>query len=314
MPRLCSTRQPNSELASSPANREGQDTSYANHRDRQRDACNAAEDQRIEAIWRQHFRADVVECGSVFNRLVGGHLTNDARDGSNQPMRIDLSMDEQAATEERYLFVGFHIRNLAKRVVNREHSPGNDMFVVHVGSDSHDATRPGADKDELHDRVRPDDVVVNRVLAGEHPLRNALADNYHRLAASFFVLGEVAAAQQRDAERREKARGDNSKLGTRAFLASAFRMALARELESGTKSASVAPRNLGTEGNAVHTGQCTDAADGLPVEVDDLFGRLSKRHYRHVQRENARHVETGLLRLQREQGLDEDAGPGQQDK
>ena len=89
-------------------------------------------------------------------------------------------------------------------------------------------------------------------------------------------------------------------------------MALAGERQAGTEAAGVAPRNAGAESDAIHAGEFVDAANGLPVKIDDLIRSLSVGHDRHVHGENAMHVEACLRRLQRKQSLDEHAGSGQQ--
>src|SRR5580658_6707417 len=75
-----------------------------------------------------------------------------------------------------------------------------------IRGDAHDAARPGADVGELHYRIGPHKVVVDGVLIREHALRQALADNDHRLAAAPVGIVEIAAGDDRDAERGEEPR------------------------------------------------------------------------------------------------------------
>src|SRR5882672_12183026 len=89
-------------------------------------------------------------------------------------------------------------------------------------------------------------------------------------------------------------------------------MALASKREAGTEATGVAPWNVGAECDAIHPGNFIDAANDLPVKVDDLIRSLSIRHDRHVHGEYAMHIKTGLCRLQRKQRLDEHAGSSQQ--
>ncbi len=78
------------------------------------------------------------------------------------------------------------------------------VLVVHIGHNAHDATGRRADVDELHDRIRPLHVPVNRFLVGEHPLRQALAHDHDPLTVSPVGIVEIATGNDRDTERREK--------------------------------------------------------------------------------------------------------------
>ena len=49
-------------------------------------------------------------------------------------------------------------------------------------------------------------VAIERLAAREHALREALAHDHHQLLAASIVFGEVAAGDERDAERGEEAR------------------------------------------------------------------------------------------------------------
>ena len=53
--------------------------------------------------------------------------------------------------------------------------------------------------DEIHHWIGPHDVPVERVLAWEHALRDALADDDDRLAAAAIVVVEVASFDNRNA-------------------------------------------------------------------------------------------------------------------
>ena len=173
---------------------------------------------------------------------------------------------------------------------------GHEVLVVHIGHDTYYAARAGADVDELHDRVGPHDVPVDRVLSGEQPLRRALADDHDRLSAALVVVVEVASGDERSAECGKEARRNHPKQNARIFFARALDVAFCGDLEARTKGVGVTPRHLRTQGNAIDAGQRVDAPDRLPVEVDDLLGSFSVRHDRHVHREHALHVEAGLLR------------------
>jgi hypothetical protein len=153
---------------------------------------------------------------------------------------------------------------------------------------------PGGDVDELHHRIGPHEVVVEGVLIGEHALRQALADDDHRLAIPPVGFVEIAAGDDGDAKRGEEARRDVAHPPVGIFFARRAHAALHRELESGTEVSRVPPRNHHAHCHAIHTGQLGDAAYGLLVEVHDLIGRLSVSARGHVQREHMAGVEAGL--------------------
>ena len=118
------------------------------------------------------------------------------------------------------------------------------------------------------------------------------------------MIGTPSAAKNPGETVRKRARGSSSP--GRADVA------VGRELQARTEVAGVAPRNNGADGHAIHARQFRDAPHGFLVEADDLIGRLSVRHHRHVQREHVARIEAGLRRLQREQRLEQHAGAGQQ--
>ena len=55
----------------------------------------AAEHERVDAIRRQHFGADVVERRRALHRLIARQLANDLRHRRHERVRIDLGVDEQ---------------------------------------------------------------------------------------------------------------------------------------------------------------------------------------------------------------------------
>jgi hypothetical protein len=77
----------------------------------------------------------------------------------------------------------------------------------------------GVDADELHDGIGPAQVPIHGFTGAEHPLRDALADDHHRLAVGSIVVGEVAAGDDRHAERREESRRDGAEPRARVLLA-----------------------------------------------------------------------------------------------
>src|SRR5882762_9837176 len=89
-------------------------------------------------------------------------------------------------------------------------------------------------------------------------------------------------------------------------------MALASKREARTEATGIAPWNVGAECDAIHAGDFIDAANDLPIKVDDLIRSLPIGHHGYVHGKYAMHIETGLGCLQRKQRLYEHAGPGQQ--
>ena len=91
-------------------------------------------------------------------------------------------------------------------MVDGQRSAGDDVFVVHIGGDAHDAARRFADVDEIHYRIGPHDVPIDSVLSGERALRDALANDHNRLAAPAIVVVEIASLNNRNTQRGEESR------------------------------------------------------------------------------------------------------------
>ncbi len=64
-------REPHAELARPRADAERQHAGDADHRDQQRDAGEAGEHERVEALGREHFGAHVFERRGALDRLIG---------------------------------------------------------------------------------------------------------------------------------------------------------------------------------------------------------------------------------------------------
>src|SRR5436309_9410999 len=92
-------------------------------------------------------------------------------------------MDEHSARGE----------SLAHWMVDGDGWTRRDVFIVDIRRDAHDAARFGSDADELHHRIHPHDVPVERILIGEHPFRKRLADDDHLLAILTVAFIEVTA-------------------------------------------------------------------------------------------------------------------------
>ena len=207
--RLRADRQPDAELARPRAHRERQHAGHADDRDQQRHAGEDAEHQRVQPIRRQHFGLHVVERRRLFDRLLGRQVADDARDRA-RPADTDRSGCGRTGGRRR--------TPGPMRVIDVHGRPRHDVLVVDVADDADDAPAVGAHVDELHDRVGPHQVAVDRVLVREQLLRQALADDHDALAVAPIAVVEVAAGEQRHAERGEEARRDRPELRPRIVV------------------------------------------------------------------------------------------------
>src|SRR5262249_54783935 len=107
-------------------------------------------------------------------------------------------------------------------MIDGERGSGDDVFVVDISGDANNPARSFAHADEVHDRISPNDVTIEGVLAGEHALCDALADDDDRLAAAAIVINEVAALDDRHAQSSEKSRRDHAELCSGIFVVTAF--------------------------------------------------------------------------------------------
>ena len=96
---------------------------------------------------------------------------------------------------------------------------GDDVFVVDVGHDADDAARLVADADELHDAVGPAHLAIERVLAGEERLGDALADDHDAFGAVLVGVAEIAAFEQRESQSVEESGRDGAELRAQIVLA-----------------------------------------------------------------------------------------------
>jgi hypothetical protein len=149
-----------------------------------------------------------------------------------------------------------------KGAVNAERGLRNDVSVVNIGRDTHDSvwgdeTRlfeigPG---EELQHGIRPIDMPIDRILVGEHALRESLADDNHRLFI-FIILAieriEIAAGNDRDAERRKESGRDDTPLRPRILYAGGMDVSIGGELQTEAGGVAIAPGNDVPEGGLNH--------------------------------------------------------------
>src|SRR6185503_2165126 len=107
-------------------------------------------------------------------------------------------------------------------------------------------------------RVGPPDTVIQRLAAGIQALGDALADDHDPFAAGAILRREIAAGEDRHAERREETRRDVAQPPVRVLLAVGRRVAVAGELKAGAERAGVAPRHEVAGGDALDAGQLLD--------------------------------------------------------
>ena len=165
--------------------------------------------------------------------------------GAYQRVRIGVRVNEQTAAPDRLLLEG---------LINGHRRAGYHVLVVDIGRDTDDAAGSGADVDELHHRIGPHHVAVDRILIREHPLREALADDDDLFAAPAIGFVEIAPGDDRDTERREKSGRDHPETRARIFFARCANVAVGGKLNR-SEATRIAPGNLGTDGDAIYAGQ-----------------------------------------------------------
>ena len=213
-----------------------------------------------------------------------------------------MGVDEEAAAADF----------LIERMIDGESGAGDYVLVVDIGGDADDAARPGADGDELHHGIGPHDVLIERVLLGNICYRDTLADDDDFFGVFAIEVVEIAAFDDGDAEGGEESGRDGAELRVGIFFAIGAHVAFCGELEAGTEDALIAPGNDGADGDAVYSGKSGDLANGFFIEIEDLIGRAAVGNDGNVDRENIVRVETGAHGLQREEGLEQHAGAGEQ--
>ena len=183
-----------------------------------------------------------------------------------------------------------------------------------VGHDADDAARLVADADELHDAVGPAQLAVERVLAGEERLREALADDDDALGAVLVGVAEVAAFEDRQPHGSEEVRARRSGTwrGDRPGRSCAWRPAAAKA-KLMLESLIVAPGNAEAGRRRVRLrGGLRPGAVHVAIEVTHLLGRSSIGHDGQIDGENVGGVEGRAGVLEHEESAHEHAGSGEE--
>ena len=121
---------------------------------------------------------------------------------------------------------------------------------------------------------------------------------------------EVAAGDDRHAERLEEAGRHGAEAGARIVFTIRLRVALGRELRV-EERAGLAPRHDRADRHRLHARQLADLANRFAIERQRLLGRPLEVE-RHVNGEHVAQVDAGLGLLQRDQRRQQRAGAGQQ--
>ena len=132
-----------------------------------------------------------------------------------------------------------------------------------------------------------DDMAVDSVLAGEHALRHALADDDDRLAALAVVVVEIAAGEDGNAEGGEKSGRDGAELRARIFFTGPATWPSPENWKPGPKLPASRQGTTVPSATLLDAGRAADPAMDFAIEVDDLVGRFAVRHDRNVDGEHA---------------------------
>ena len=177
----------------------------ADHRNQQRDAGEAGEDERVQPLRRQHLGAHVFERRGSLDRLIRRQLADDARDRRHERVRVARRAHEQPAGDA----------DLRHRLIDRHRRRAHEVLVVDVGDDADDAAAASAWRRSTD---RSTTVPVHRVAVREQPLRDALADDRRPVRAAAVLVGEVAARHAAAGRGPEEARRDHAEPRARDSL------------------------------------------------------------------------------------------------
>ena len=168
-------------------------------------------------------------------------LADHFRDGRHQRVRIAAGVHEQPPAANVLL----------ERGDRPQRRSGHDVLVVHVGRRPRRCAAVGTGGDELHHRVRPHQILrFSASLFGNIRCARLWLTITTRSRTGAVGLGEVAAREERDAERGEEAGRDRAKPAARILFAVGLRVALDGELEMRPVSADVAPGHESADGDA----------------------------------------------------------------
>src|SRR6516165_11562162 len=177
-------------------------------------------------MWSEHFSADVFERSGALNRLIRRYIANEARDRCDERIRICTGVDEKATAQKWTLFKG---------VVDGESWLGNDILLVNICDDANDALgRRQVLAIDFQDGIGPEYVPIDRVLIGEHALREGFADDCDALVALTIELIEVASRNDGNAQSAKESRRDNTKLCAWVLFTGGANVTIGAKLHSGT--------------------------------------------------------------------------------
>src|SRR5262249_51265457 len=162
---------------------------------------------------------------------------------------------------------------------------------------------------DLQDWIGPEDVPIDRVLIGEHSLRECLADDGYGLFAFHIELIEIAAGKDGNAERCKESGRDHTILC--AGILYARGMTIGTELQ-GRTGADVAPGSNHPVSGPIDTWKRINATYDFLVKIDNLLPCLSVKYRGNVDSKDMARVHTGLRPLQCKERTDDHTRPGQQ--
>src|SRR5260370_16179130 len=140
-----------------------------------------------------------------------------------------------------------------------------NTLIIGIGCDSDDPPRLGLDADETHDRISPRQMMVHRILVGEHALRQGAAYDHYLLAALPVAIVKIPSGNKGNVHRAEKSRRDDAETGARIFFPRRRYAAFRRKVEARTKFAAVPPRREGSHADAIDAGKLRDFPDRIVV-------------------------------------------------
>ena len=210
-------------------------------------------DERVQPLGRQDLGADVLERGRALDRLVRRQLADDARHRRHQRVRIARGRARTCASASPSLGTGCRAPWPARcRRARRPRRRRRRRCATASGCGC-----PTGSSAAVTQRLR-----LSASPLGKSRWATALADDDDPLLAGAIVLGELAAGDHWDAERREESRPHAPLPRVRIVLAVRRRVALDGELDVGP-AAAVAPRHEEAPDHAVDARQLSDSLRSL---------------------------------------------------